>query len=185
MFSNKIADPAHKTAAESAAAAPAKLINVPLLRIINNQALYNSSFGGDDQKRFRFKTFGMKGTGNQFIYIAYIGERREMMNKKQKKSKWLYTFLSLLLAVFVIGACTAGPNTLVNVPDEDGEVAGFWMGLWHGFISPFTFIISLFRDNIQVFDVHNNGNWYVFGFLMGASVILGGGSGGAVARKCR
>lgn len=107
------------------------------------------------------------------------------MNKIQKKTKWIYVLLSLILTVFVIGACTAGPNELQNVPDENGEVAGFWMGLWHGFISPFTFIISLFRENIQVFDVHNNGNWYVFGFLFGASVILGGGSGGAVARKCR
>ena len=103
----------------------------------------------------------------------------------KKNMKWVWILLSLILVAFVVGACTAGPSDLVNVPDETGEVAGFWMGLWHGFISPFTFIISLFSDTIDVFEVHNNGNWYMFGFLMGASIIFGGGSGGAVARKCR
>ena len=94
--------------------------------------------------------------------------------------------LSLLIAVaLVAAACTAGPNELRNMPNEDGEVAGFWQGLWHGFISPFTFIISLFTKNIYVFEVHNNGGWYTFGFLMGASIIFGGSSGGAASRKKR
>lgn len=103
----------------------------------------------------------------------------------EKISKWVLISLSLVVMAFVVSACTAGPSELQNVPDENGEVAGFWLGLWHGFISPFTFIFSLFNNNIQVFDVHNNGNWYVFGFLMGASIIFGGGGGGAVARKCK
>ena len=107
------------------------------------------------------------------------------MRKTQKAHKGIYAFLSLALIALLAGACTAGPSGLENTPDAEGEVAGFWMGLWHGFIAPFTFIVSLFKDTVQVFEVHNNGNWYVFGFLMGASIIFGGGSGGAVARKCR
>lgn len=107
------------------------------------------------------------------------------MNILSNNSKWIGVLLSMVFAVLVITACTAGPSEIQNMPDESGEVAGFWMGLWHGFISPFTFIISLFKDNIQVFEVHNNGNWYVFGFLVGASAIFGGGSGSAVARKCK
>ena len=93
--------------------------------------------------------------------------------------------LILILLALVIGACTAGPNQLRNTPDEDGEVAGFWMGLWHGLISPFTFIFSLFTKSVYVFEVHNNGGWYTFGFLLGASSIFGGSGGGAACRKKR
>jgi hypothetical protein len=74
---------------------------------------------------------------------------------------------------------------MVNTPNEDDEVAGFWQGLWQGFISPFTFLVSLFSDAVHVYEVHNNGNWYNFGFLMGASMIFGGSGGGAARRRRR
>lgn len=87
--------------------------------------------------------------------------------------------LVLLLVLLVVGACAPGPNQLTAQPDEEGEVYGFWYGLWHGFISPFTFIISLFSDTVSPYEVHNNGNWYNLGFIFGAMSIFGGGSGGA------
>jgi hypothetical protein len=93
--------------------------------------------------------------------------------------------LSVLLLGLLLSACTAGPNELTGTPNEEGEVAGFWLGLWHGFISPFTFIISLFSDTVHVFEVHNNGGWYIFGFLFGTSIIFGGGGGGAASRRRR
>jgi hypothetical protein len=69
---------------------------------------------------------------------------------------------------------------------EVGEnTAGFWKGLWHGFIALFTFVFSLFSDNINVYEVHNNGGWYNFGFILGVMMFFGGGSGGACRRsKC-
>jgi len=76
--------------------------------------------------------------------------------------------LVLLVIPLALAACTAGPNELRNTPDEDGDVAGFWKGIWHGLISPITFVLSLFTKNIYVFEVHNNGGWYTFGFLLGA-----------------
>ena len=99
--------------------------------------------------------------------------------------KRISVLLVLVLVALVVGACTAGPNELRNVSDEDGDVAGFWKGLWHGFISPLAFIVSLFRANVQVFEVHNSGNWYVLGFLIGVSVIFGGTGGGAAWRGKR
>lgn len=89
----------------------------------------------------------------------------------------------LLLFGLLLSACAAGPNELVDTPDEAGQVAGFWQGLWHGFISPFTFLISLFSDSVYVFEVHNNGGWYTFGFMIGASAIFGGGGRGAARRR--
>jgi hypothetical protein len=90
--------------------------------------------------------------------------------------------LMLGLAIF-LSACTAGPNELRNTADEDGDVAGFWKGIWHGIISPFSFLISLFSNSVYVFEVHNNGGWYTFGFLLGASMVFGGGGGGAACRS--
>jgi hypothetical protein len=31
--------------------------------------------------------------------------------------------------------------------------AGFWLGLWHGIICPVTFLISLFNDNVNIYEV--------------------------------
>jgi len=96
------------------------------------------------------------------------------------------TLLLVLVGMAVIlAACTAGPNQLRNIPDEDGDVAGFWSGVWHGLISPITFILSLFSKAIYVFEVHNNGGWYTFGFLVGASMTFGGSGGGAACRSKR
>ncbi len=93
--------------------------------------------------------------------------------------------LPAIVLMLLLSACTAGPNELTGTPDADGDVAGFWQGLWHGFISPVTFVISLFSETVEVFEVHNNGGWYVLGFLIGASAIFGGGGGRAACRRRR
>lgn len=84
--------------------------------------------------------------------------------------------LLLVLAgsVLLLSACAAGANPEVGMVDADGDVAGFWMGLWHGIIAPVTFFISLFSDTVNVYDVHNKGNWYDFGFIIGIGTFLGG-----------
>jgi hypothetical protein len=97
-----------------------------------------------------------------------------------KKTMLICILISFTL---ILSACAAGPNQLRNTPDEDGEVAGFWRGIWHGLISPITFIISLFNKSIYVFEVHNNGGWYTFGFLLGASMTFGGSGSGAAYRR--
>jgi hypothetical protein len=85
----------------------------------------------------------------------------------------------LLLVLVVLAGCAPGVNTLVGTADAEGEVAGFLQGLWHGIIAPVTFIISLFSDKVDMYEVHNNGGWYNFGFLLGMMIILGGGGGSA------
>lgn len=52
---------------------------------------------------------------------------------------------------------------------------GFWLGVWHGFIFPVAFIVSLFTDDIAVYAVPNNGTWYDFGYFVGI-VFLGVGA---------
>lgn len=86
----------------------------------------------------------------------------------------------LILLVLVLGACAAGANQAVDVPDPEGDTAGFFLGFWHGLILPITFVISLFTDNVNVYEVHNTGNWYDFGFVFAVVTFVGGSHG---ARK--
>ncbi len=67
----------------------------------------------------------------------------------------------------------AGPSSKYQVPGA--RPAGFWAGLWHGLICPLTFVVSLFNPNVRIYEAHNCGLLYDFGFLVGASSALGGG----------
>jgi hypothetical protein len=92
-----------------------------------------------------------------------------------RKAILFFLGIVLLLAVCSLVGCAAGPNYLKDVPNGDGSVAGFWLGLWHGMILPFSFIVSLFSEKVSIYEVHNNGGWYNFGFLLGLLMVLGGG----------
>lgn len=92
------------------------------------------------------------------------------------------TGLALLIGVLALSACAAGPNPAL---DTGPDPAGFWLGLWHGFISPFSFIVSLFTDDVSIYETQNSGNWYDFGFMIGVSAVFGGGGGGGAAASRR
>ena len=89
------------------------------------------------------------------------------------------------IALFALAACAPRPNELQDTADLEGSVAGFWLGLWHGFITPFTFVISLLSSSVSIYEAHNNGGWYNFGFLIGASVMLGGSGRASHSRRRR
>jgi len=82
----------------------------------------------------------------------------------------LFIFMALMVG------CAPGPNTFAHTANASGSIAGFWLGLWHGMISPITFICSLFSSHVNFYEVHNNGGWYNFGFVFGAGILFGGGS---------
>ena len=81
----------------------------------------------------------------------------------------------LMVFVLVFASCAAGSNPQVDTAGAQGVIAGFWRGVWHGIIAPITFLISLFSDHVRVYEVHNNGGWYDFGFLLGVTSVHGGG----------
>jgi hypothetical protein len=86
----------------------------------------------------------------------------------------------LVVLLGLVAGCAAGPN-----PAGAGGGAGFWLGLWQGFIAPFALIVSFFNDQVGIYEVNNNGGWYNFGFVLGASIFFGGGggAGGRASRK--
>jgi hypothetical protein len=94
--------------------------------------------------------------------------------KSQNHLKWLPV---VVLAVLFLSSCAAGNEKF------DIDPAGFFMGLWHGLISLFTFIISIFSDNITIYEVNNNGWPYNLGFILGISIFYGGSSKGSCRRR--
>ncbi len=70
----------------------------------------------------------------------------------------------------------AGPGSQFQQPDA--TPAGFWAGVWHGLIMPITFLISLFNPDVRIYETHNIGRGYDFGFLLGASMAMGGSKRG-------
>ena len=60
-----------------------------------------------------------------------------------------------------------GPNPVMNQPDVVGRVANAGIGLWHGIIAPGTLCLSFFNSDVQMYEVHNDGSAYNFGFLVG------------------
>lgn len=77
------------------------------------------------------------------------------------------------LAVLVLLSSCAHVTNIDNCIGYD--TYGFWGGLWHGIITPFSFIGSLFSDDITIYAVDNNGGWYNFGFILGIGGLFGVG----------
>ena len=48
-----------------------------------------------------------------------------------------------LLLLNILAGCAPGANQSAATASERGAAAGFWLGLWHGFIAPFVFVVSL------------------------------------------
>ena len=65
-----------------------------------------------------------------------------------------------------------GPNPMVNQPDGLGLVARAGAGLWHGIIAPVTLVISFFNSEVKMYEVHNAGSEYDFGFLLGVAIVM-------------
>jgi hypothetical protein len=95
--------------------------------------------------------------------------------------KFLALILVLLLLAMLAG-CIPGPNDMKGTHGEKGSVAGFWLGVWQGFVAPLVFVISLFKTGLNIYEVHNNGAWYNFGYLFGLACFFGGSGNRASCR---
>jgi hypothetical protein len=58
--------------------------------------------------------------------------------------------------------------------------AGFFAGVWHGWIAPVTLIVGFFDEKIRVYETNNVGWWYDLGFYV---AIVGGFGGISLTRK--
>ena len=76
-----------------------------------------------------------------------------------------------LLPLALLAACAATQSPAGVAPDAPG----FLLGLWHGFIFPVAWLVSLFAGKVAVYAVPNSGGWYDFGYFLGI-VVFGVGA---------
>jgi len=84
--------------------------------------------------------------------------------------------LLFLASLFLIPLVSGCAEPVPIDPSVTAEPYGFIGGLWHGFIAPFSFVCSLFLDDVAMYAVNNTGGWYDFGFVLGSGILFGGGS---------
>ena len=83
--------------------------------------------------------------------------------------------LLLLIALITFAGCIPGDGKhTVEKP------AGFFWGIWHGWIAPISLIWHLFDSDIRLYEPHNTGWWYDFGFYI---AVISGFGGISFTRK--
>ena len=82
--------------------------------------------------------------------------------------KLLLPILLLLTLIFLSG-CFPGGGTY-----DRQSPAGFFSGIWHGWIAPISLIMEIFNDEVRVYEPYNTGWLYDFGFYI---AIIGGFGG--------
>ena len=83
----------------------------------------------------------------------------------------------LLIAFITIVGCIPGDGK-----HDDGNPAGFFWGIWHGWIAPISLIWGIFDPYIRVYEYKNTGWWYDFGFYI---AIISGFGGISFSRRKR
>lgn len=88
----------------------------------------------------------------------------------------LFSLTLILILIFVfISACMPNPSEAAGQ-----SPAGFFKGVWHGWIAPLSLIVGFFNDTTRVYEPNNTGWWYDFGFYM---AIISGFGGLSLVRR--
>lgn len=94
-------------------------------------------------------------------------ERRTSVRSGEEVSmrKWM----AGVLIVVALSACAPGTDEY-----SANDPAGFFSGIWHGWIAPVTLVVQIFNDEVRIYEPDNTGLAYDFGFYM--AIIAGFGS---------
>jgi len=77
----------------------------------------------------------------------------------------------LIIAALLLATLSGCADTVTFEQAGRLTEVGFWYGFWHGITLPFSWIGSLFSDEIAIYAIYNNGGWYDFGFFLGVGGI--------------
>ncbi len=85
-----------------------------------------------------------------------------------------------IIIVLLLLICITCLSSCAPAGYESNE-AGFFSGIWHGFIIIFSLIGKVFGADIGIYAEHNTGFFYWFGFIIGLGLL--GGGGGSASRR--
>ena len=88
--------------------------------------------------------------------------------------KRIIVLVMIVILILSLTSCIPGSR------DESEEPAGFFWGVWHGWIAPISLVLSLFKDSVNMYEINNSGFWYNLGFY---SAIISGFGGLSLSRK--
>ena len=81
----------------------------------------------------------------------------------------------VILILFTVTGCVPGDGKYTST-----DPAGFFSGIWHGWVAPISLVLGLFNKYIRVYEIINTGWWYDFGFYI---AIISGFGGLSLSRK--
>ena len=87
-----------------------------------------------------------------------------------------FWILLLALLMITLTGCLPGSARFT----EHQHIAGFFSGIWHGWLAPISLILGIFNDHIRIYEVNNTGWWYDFGFYI---AVISGFGGLSLARR--
>ena len=85
----------------------------------------------------------------------------------------------ILLLIILITSAGCVPGDGKHTAEKP---AGFFWGIWHGWIAPISLIWQLFNSDIRVYEPQNTGWWYDLGFYI---AIISGFGGISLTRRKR
>jgi len=96
------------------------------------------------------------------------------MIQQKRRKVWIITGL-LLVLMLLLSSCL--PGTIITT---DNQRAGFFLGIWHGWIAPISLVVGIFNPAVRIYEVFNTGWLYDFGFYI---AIISGFGGLSLARR--
>ncbi|QNO14556.1 hypothetical protein HYG86_07060 [Alkalicella caledoniensis] len=84
------------------------------------------------------------------------------------KRKVILVMLSFML-ILILSGCIPGDGSYTQQ-----QPAGFFWGIWHGWLAPISVVIGFFNRDIRVYEVYNTGWPYDIGFYMAVISGFGG-----------
>lgn len=94
----------------------------------------------------------------------------------QMKTRFILIMVLFIVTVVLLTGCIPGDGA-----NDAQNPAGFFWGVWHGWIAPISLVIGIFDHNIRLYEINNSGWWYDFGFYI--AVISGFGGLSLFRRK--
>lgn len=95
------------------------------------------------------------------------------MFRNRKNLVFYATIAVMLIITLLLVGCAPSNDRWDRGINPSAPEAGFWAGLWHGFILILSFIMSLFTREIGIYEVNNKGWQYNLGFVLGVCISAG------------